>query len=105
MEGHEVVPKLLAVQIKGGESWFREPTQGGWWYRPDAPHVQYWTDHSLPVVVVLYDEQTKAAHWKLINRKTLERSSRGGWKVLVDHAEHHGSTRRSNHASALRLRP
>jgi len=53
----------------------------------------------------LYDEQTKAAHWKLGNRKTLERSSRGGWKVLVDHAEHHGSTRRSNHASALRLRP
>ncbi|MEU8061788.1 DUF4365 domain-containing protein [Microbispora bryophytorum] len=83
VDGHRVVPKLLALQIKGGESWFREPTPSGWWYRPNASHVQYWTDHSLPVVIVLYDEQTKIAYWQLVNRKTLARSSRGGWKLLV----------------------
>ena len=28
----EVSGKLLAIQIKGGKSWFKEPGPGGWWF-------------------------------------------------------------------------
>ena len=51
LDRNAVSGKLLALQIKGGASWFNEPGPGGWWYRPDVEHVQYWTNHSLPVVV------------------------------------------------------
>ena len=54
VDGEDVGGKLLALQIKGGKSWFKESGPGGWWFRPDAEHVRYWRNHSLPVVVVLY---------------------------------------------------
>lgn len=75
--------RLLALQIKSGSSWFREQGQGGWWFRPDTEHVQYWMNHSLPVVVVLYHPERKHCYWQLVNRETLIETPRGGWKLLV----------------------
>jgi hypothetical protein len=75
--------RLLALQIKSGKNWFKEPARDGWWFRPDVKHVQYWTNHSLPVVIVLYRPKTKRCHWQLINTASLERSKTDGWKVRV----------------------
>jgi hypothetical protein len=83
VERDDVRGRLLALQIKSGESQFRESGPSGWWFRPDAEHVQYWLNHSLPVVVVLYHPATKRCHWQLVNRKTLQETSTGGWKLLV----------------------
>lgn len=69
--------RLLAMQIKSGSSWFRERGPGGWWFRPDAEHIQYWINHSLPVVVVLYHPERERCYWQLVNRETLEESRRG----------------------------
>jgi hypothetical protein len=82
-DGGVVEGRLLAVQVKGGESWFNKPGPGGWWYRPSVDHVRYWRNHSLPVVVVLHDPRTKVCYWQLINEKTLVETSGGGWKLLV----------------------
>lgn len=68
-------------------SWFDEPGPGGWWYRPDAAHVQYWTNHSLPVVVVLFNPENDRCYWQLVNATTLAATSGGGRKLLVP--EHH----------------
>jgi hypothetical protein len=83
VDGENVRGRLLALQIKGGPSWFKEAASGGWWFRPDAAHVQYWTNHSLPVAVVLYHPETRRCHWQLVNRETLVETSTGGWKLLV----------------------
>lgn len=78
-----VTPRLLALQIKGGRSVFREPGTGGWWYRPNAKHVRYWISHALPVVVVLVDTETQSMYWQAVSSETVIRASRGGWKILV----------------------
>lgn len=83
VEGELVQGKLLALQIKSGRSWFREPGPGGWWHRPDREHVRYWTNHSLPVIVVLVHPKTERCHWEHVNAKTLVETSGGGWKLLV----------------------
>ncbi|MFF1608793.1 DUF4365 domain-containing protein [Amycolatopsis sp. NPDC058278] len=84
VEAGEVVPRLLALQIKSGASFFSEPSpDGGWWFRPNAEHVRYWTNHVLPVVVLLVNPETKRCHWRVITPESLERSSRGGWKVRI----------------------
>ncbi|MEU4235547.1 DUF4365 domain-containing protein [Nonomuraea sp. NPDC026600] len=62
--------RLLALQIKGGSSWFSEPTANGWIYRPSAKHVNYWLDHSLPVIVVLVDLEERVAYWEHVTHKT-----------------------------------
>jgi tetratricopeptide (TPR) repeat protein len=47
--------RLVALQIKSGESFFREATDTGWRFRADTSHLRYWLSHSLPVVVLLVD--------------------------------------------------
>ncbi|MEU7769848.1 DUF4365 domain-containing protein [Micromonospora taraxaci] len=83
VDGEDVRGRLLALQIKSGESWFRPAATGGWWFRPDAEHVRYWLNHSLPVAIVLYHPGTKRCHWQLMNRRTLQETPTGGWKLLV----------------------
>lgn len=87
VDGEYVRGRLLALQIKSGTSWFEETGPGGWWFRPDEQHVQYWTNHSLPVAVVLYHPETKRCHWQLVNRETLVKTSTGGWKLLVPESQ------------------
>ncbi len=75
--------RLLALQVKSGESRFSEPGPGGWWFRPDREHVQYWTNHSLPVLVVLYDPKSALCHWQVVSDETLTKTATGGWKMFV----------------------
>ncbi|MFL6164535.1 MAG: DUF4365 domain-containing protein [Jatrophihabitantaceae bacterium] len=84
VEGEDVRGRLIALQIKGGSKKpFKEPGPGGWWYRPDPEHVQYWTNHSLPVAIVLYDPRTKRCYWQLVNNETLVATKTGKQKVFV----------------------
>jgi hypothetical protein len=83
VDGEIVTGKLLALQIKSGKSFFQEQGPDGWWFRPTDDHVRYWTNHSLPVVLVMYHPETGQCHWQLINGSTLVETSTGGSKVLV----------------------
>lgn len=83
VDGDLATGKLLALQIKGGDSRFRESGPDGWWFRPDDNHVRYWTNHTLPVAVVLCCPETSECYWQLVNEETLVKTSRGGWKLLI----------------------
>jgi hypothetical protein len=87
VEDGVVSGKLLGLQIKSGLSWFAEPGPGGWWYRPKDSHVQYWTQHSLPVIVVLHHPGTGRCHWQLVNQDVLKRAGASGWKLLIPEAQ------------------
>ncbi|WP_422750512.1 DUF4365 domain-containing protein [Micromonospora sp. WMMD1219] len=87
VDGENVRGRLLALQIKSGMSWFKEAGPEGWWFRPDAEHVAYWLNHSLPVLVVLYHPETGRCHWQFVNRKTLQETSTASWKLLVPEAQ------------------
>jgi Domain of unknown function (DUF4365) len=49
-----VTGRLLGLQIKGGDSYFRRPKgKEGWTFRESSDHLSYWLGHSLPILVVL----------------------------------------------------
>lgn len=83
VDGTNVTGRLLAVQIKSGSSFFAHPTADGWWYYPDAAHVEYWTKHALPVMVVFYEPESETCYWQLINSSTLKETEGAGNKVKV----------------------
>lgn len=60
-----------------------EPAPQGWWYRPNADHVRYWLNHSLPVLIVLVDVAAERCYWQLVNETTLVETSGQSWKVLI----------------------
>ncbi|MFG2656060.1 DUF4365 domain-containing protein [Streptomyces sp. NPDC048425] len=79
--------RLLAIQIKSGQTWFKERGPAGWWFRPHDDHVRYWIDHSLPTVVVLYHPDRELCYWQLVTRETLVKTPTGGWKLLVPESQ------------------
>ncbi len=64
--------RLLALQIKSGESHFQHPIPGGWRFYIDSSHIDYWLNYSMPVLLVLYDPSTDAAFWRVVNRDTTQ---------------------------------
>jgi hypothetical protein len=74
--------KLIALQIKAGTSFFAEETDDAYVFRSDDKHIAYWVGHSMPVVLVLYNPETKQAYWQHVSRQTVETSGKG-WKVFV----------------------
>ena len=61
-DDRRVTGKLVAVQIKCGDSFFKEPADSGFVFRGDREHLVQWLDGSLPVILVLSrDPNTRKA--------------------------------------------
>lgn len=74
--------KLIAVQIKSGESYFEETTSEGIVFRGERKHYDYWLNHSLPVIIVLYNPKNDKCYWNIVNSETATLTSKN-WKIEV----------------------
>ncbi len=74
--------QLLAVQIKSGKSWFDEKSENGVIFREDMAHLEYWLNHSLSVIVILYDPDAETACWQVINKDNVTVTGKG-WKIEI----------------------
>ncbi|MFG2845231.1 DUF4365 domain-containing protein [Kitasatospora sp. NPDC048296] len=89
-ESAEATGLLLAAQIKSGISYFSKPADDGWWHACDASHVSYWLGHSLPVIVILFNPETKCAYWQHVNERTAVSTGKN-WKILVPASQQLGA--------------
>ena len=55
--------KLIAVQSKGGKSYIRNEKPDGFTYYADLKHVEYWKNHSLPVLIIVYHPDDDELYW------------------------------------------
>lgn len=78
-----VTGRLIAIQIKAGSSYLKEENSTGFIFRGKMEHYNYWTNHSLPVVLVLCDLHSQTCYWEQINEDTVEIVSESSWKVIV----------------------
>ncbi len=62
-EAGEPTGKLIGVQIKTGDSYFREETADVIRFRPNLRHLRYWAGYALPVILILYKPSEEAAYW------------------------------------------
>ena len=75
--------RLVGLQIKTGPSYFGEPYENGWIFRPKEKHAQYWLNHSLPVYLLLADLDTMTVYWQEFTEQQLRTGPRGGLYVQV----------------------
>lgn len=73
---------LIAIQIKSGMSFFSEETEESYIFRTKDKHICYWSNHSLPVILVLYNTDDDLLYWQVINEQTVI-STGGGWKIRI----------------------
>lgn len=74
--------KLIAVQIKSGEYYFSETTNESIIYRGERKHYDYWLNHSLPVIIVLYNPTNDTCYWNVVNSKTAKLTTKN-WKIEI----------------------
>lgn len=73
--------QLLALQIKTGESWFKEQKDNCVVFRDiNERQYKYWTMNSLPCIVVLYNPDDNTCIWQKLTTETIERTKDGKGK-------------------------
>lgn len=95
--------RLVAAQIKCGPSFFKERTDSGFVFRGKSKHLQYWIEHSLPVILILCNPANGRCYWQEVgaaNTEILEK----GWKLVVPDTQLLGADSR-NALESLAGRP
>lgn len=82
VENNIATGKLIALQIKSGKSWFEERVDNGFVFRGKREHLEYWQKHSLPVLIVLYNDEEEIAYWQAVNSSNVQ-STNKAWKLIV----------------------
>ncbi|MEZ2224653.1 DUF4365 domain-containing protein [Microcoleus sp.] len=78
--------RLIALQIKSGESWFKEKIDEGIVFRGSLEHLKYWSEHSLPVIITLYNPSSEKVFWQAVLPKYITRTPKA-WKIVVPHSK------------------
>ena len=81
--------KLIAVQIKSGKSYFAEEDAVGIVFRGKPEHLDYWLNHDLPVIVILYEPETGNAFWQSVATENITRTPEG-WKMSIPREQKFG---------------
>lgn len=74
--------QLIAIQIKSGASWFRRRGNDYVFYG-EARHREYWTNHALPVFIVLHNPDTQLTLWQRVERHLIEEGKDGRWSITI----------------------
>jgi len=80
----KVQGKLIAVQVKSGDSYLSNTKEGLVFYGKNK-HLDYWLTHSLPVLLVVYTPSDEKLRWIDIRPDNVERTKKH-WKVIVPEA-------------------
>lgn len=73
--------QLLALQIKSGESWFKERNRDRIIFRDiNERQYFYWTTNSLPCIVVLYNPIDNTCIWQKLTDETIKKTKGGTGK-------------------------
>jgi hypothetical protein len=73
---------LIAIQIKSGSSYFTEETDTDIVYRTDDKHIEYWSKHCLPVIIILYHPERDNFYWESVTDETIISTGKG-WKINI----------------------
>jgi len=74
--------QLLGIQLKTGPSYLSEQTGEGYVFRADREHIEYWSNHSLPVVIALCDPNREVVYWQHVTAETAVETGKG-CKIVV----------------------
>ena len=73
---------LYCIQVKTGKSFIRKTKKSITFY-PKERHIDYWLNHSLPVILVICDvSKPDIMYWDFVTRKNVVKTDKG-WKIDI----------------------
>lgn len=86
VEQENATGKLIALQIKSGESSFRDIRKQHIVYHATQDDVDYWLSIPFPVLLILYHPKEEIIYWQIILDSTVEKAGKN-YKILVPLAQ------------------
>lgn len=83
VENNYPTGKLIALQIKSGKSYLKQSNNDGFYYYGDNKHLDYWLNHSLPVIIVFYNPINDKCYWQHITNGNIQKTKLS-WKTFID---------------------
>jgi hypothetical protein len=77
-----VTGKSIAVQIKTGPTYFKKTTSNGWEFHGEIKHLNYYLNHSSPLVLIIVDLEIQQAFWVLFDADKISKSNTG-WIINI----------------------
>ncbi len=72
---------LFCIQVKSGQSYIKIIDDKIVFYL-DQKHRDYWVNHLLPVIFIIYDNRKDFCYWEFVNNDTLIQTE-NGWKLQI----------------------
>jgi hypothetical protein len=82
IQSEQPTGQLLGIQLKSGANYLSKRADEAYIFRADQEHVEYWQNHSLPVVICLCDVDAQLIYWQVVNNETAI-STRKGFKFRI----------------------
>ena len=73
---------LYCLQVKAGKSYIKETDDNIIYYTQNERHINYWLNHSLPVLLVIYDTEKDLQYWDFVTTKNITKTEKG-WNVII----------------------
>ncbi|MFH2064742.1 MAG: DUF4365 domain-containing protein [Pseudomonadota bacterium] len=74
--------QIMGIQLKSGSSYLSESIEGGYVFRTDKKHADYWQKHALPILICLCDVSNQVVYWQAVTDETLIPTGKG-YKIIV----------------------
>jgi hypothetical protein len=78
----QVTGKSIAVQVKSGQSYFKEKSKFGWIYYGEIRHLNYYLNNEIPIIIVLVNIEKKKAFWALCDPAQTEKHG-NRWSITI----------------------
>ena len=74
--------KTLSVQLKTGKSYFDEKNEFGWVFRESMSILNYFSNHELPILIIILDDVTEEAYFVKFDLDATESAGKN-WKITI----------------------
>lgn len=90
-----VTGQSFAIQIKSGDSYARHGTEVAFRYNGDLKHFNYYANHANPVLLVIFEPQSRRCYWARFI-PSLAEVGKSGWTYEIPKANVLDSSARSH---------
>lgn len=81
--------KSIGIQVRSAESERIERSARGYICRGELAHLTYWLQHSIPVLVMVYERETDRVLWEVANADTVDIDGQE-WELVVPNDQVYG---------------
>lgn len=81
-QDNSVTGKYLGVQIKTGESFFKQRKKTGWIYNGENKHLNYYLNSNFPILIIITNIENGKAYWVEFDIDKTSKT-KNGWSIII----------------------